>query len=303
MPPTIRLVAVGFALTTLGALTACGRDGAEARAPGGVADGRALYEQLVTQMYGTPTQRAAAEELGFLTAQHAIAACTATVGVTCGIPTYVAMDTSFVAPGDLLAFAPVRSDYGVGARIQRFAAAGEDADAGLGVASSAEENDRQSRALENCQAEAAYGDSLASGPPGQSALEGRFEKTLQAVQDRVLPDLPTDYASCMSQAGFDSRDLVETYLAVERTYPGVSYQQPSDVTKLPGWAEAVAFEHKAAAADAACRADAVDIAMAAARRTMTDFAAENETALAANAAAWKDVEEQLTELQAQLDTD
>lgn len=122
------------------------------------------------------------------------------------------------------------------------------------------------------------------------------------MQDRVLPDLPAEYATCMQKAGIDARDLGETYLQVSRAYPAVSYEQPSDVTKLPGWAGAVAFEDEAAATDAACRTDDVDIAMAAARQDLTDFAGANAAALSANAAAWTDAERQLTAVRAQLHT-
>jgi hypothetical protein len=200
----------------------------------------------------------------------------------------------------VLAFAPLRSDFGVGARIQRLAAAGEPVNPGLAAASSAEERDRWWTALENCQTEAARGNSLVS-PPGQEQLEERFVAALQAVQDRVLPDLPAEYATCMQAAGIDARDLAETYLEVSRAYPAVSYEEPSDVTKLPGWADAVAFEEKAAAADAACRADYVDVAMAAATRELTDFAAANKTPLSAHAVAWNDAGRQLTALRAQLE--
>lgn len=293
---------LGFALIAAGALTACGgQNGAQARVPDGAARGRAVYDQLVTQIYGTANQRAAADELAFLIAQQAIATCAAKVGVTYAIPTYIAADRQVVAPGDLLAFAPLRSDFGVGAGIQRRAAAGDLVNPGLAAASSDGERDRWWTATNSCQTAEAHGNSLTS-PPGQAQLEERLIATLQAVQNRVLPDLTAEYATCMHSAGIDARDLAETYLEVGRAYPAVSYGEPFDVTTLPGWADAVAYEHKAAAADAGCRAGYLDVAMAAARPDLADFAAANASTLSGHAAAWSDVERQLAGVRAQLET-
>ena len=119
-----------------------------------------------------------------------------------------------------------------------------------------------------------------------TAIHARWTLTSEAL---ALPHMPA--------TGVSGLDL---YVKVGQAYPVITYDKKSDATKAPGWAEAVAFEAKAAAADAACRADAVPVALVAADPALRKFATDHAAALDAVAADWARMTTEVASLRTQI---
>ncbi|MEU4626650.1 hypothetical protein AB0G04_42535 [Actinoplanes sp. NPDC023801] len=273
----------GAAAVALTALTGCAQATMPAAAPAGV-DAPTVLATVLDRVYGTPQQRQAGEERMWLTSQSAIAACALTKGVVYGVTPYQPMlPPTEPAPGDLLGFAPQRDDFGVAARIEMLAKRGETPNPGLPADAAAQA--RWFTAVESCQGAATAGEALRV-PAGQEKLETDLVDVLAQVQQRVAPDLPGQYASCMAKAGIDAADLSEAYLKVEQKFPPVSFERPSDPTTLPQWPDAVAFEKKVAAADWACREPQVTKAIEAAAADLQQFTADQASQLSQVAASW-----------------
>lgn len=195
---------------------------------------------------------------------------------------FQALPDTGVAPGDLLAFAPARDDFGVGRRVQALAATGEAVQPALDGADS-DQSARYVHAVTGC----ATGEVMDAGnPSGQEVLDGQLVAALTAVQTSATPTLADDYPACLAALGLQARNLSELYVKVEQAYPGISYETKSDATKAEGWAQAVAFERKAAAADADCRTEAAEVALVAAKPTLDTFAAAHTAELEAVADGW-----------------
>lgn len=192
--------------------------------------GQGTLDLVVNQVYGTADQRTAAAERSWLLSQTAIATGALTKGAVYGVTKFQPMDNPGpVAPGDLLAFAPQRADFGVGTRIQTLAKQGEPVNPGLAVLTSDDARDKWFQAVTACQNAPSATDLLAV-PEGQEALESKLVSALSETQQDAAPDLPSKYAACMTNAGVQAKDLSEAYQAAEAAYPQVSYEKPSDVT-------------------------------------------------------------------------
>lgn len=194
-------------------------------------------------------------------------------------------DREDIAPGNLLAFAPAREDFDVAAQLIRAADARLVLDS---AANGAGGSDRAS-VVRRCETEAA----AATGPrvpDGQQALAGALVDRLRRVQDAAAPTLAADYRTCMAAGGIPVADLVALRTRVERAFPATLATVEYDPTKLPGWAAAVAFEHRAAAADARCRETAVKAVRAAAAPQLAEFTREHAAELDRVAAGWAWIE-------------
>lgn len=283
----LRVRHTAVAVVALGLLAGCAQavtPVGEPAGPAGQISPQETLSSLLDQVYGTEQQRRAGEERMWLTTQSAIAACAAGKGVVYGVSPFQPMlPATEPAPGDLLGFAPQRSDFRVAARIEMLAKRGETANPGL-----PRDDDAQKSwfaAVESCQGAASSGESTAV-PDGQEELENKLVQVLARVQQEQAPDLANRYASCMKSAGIEAADLAEAYLKVEQAFPPVSYEQPSDPTTLPEWAGAVAFEKKVAATDWACRQSDVDTVVTAAADDLQQFKTSNTPLVTQVAAGW-----------------
>lgn len=250
------------------------------------------YDKVITQVYGSPAQRQAADARAWWTARLAAVECMRRAGHTYGIVGYNATsDREYVAPGNLLAFAPVRQDLGVadhlvragGARLVLNAAAN-------GVANDdGSTNSDPVADAHRCETEAA----ASAGPPvpdGQQTLAAQLVDRLRQVQDTTAPTLASDYRTCMAAAGIPATDRADLQTRVERAYPVTPATVEHDPTRLPGWSEAVAFERRAAAADGRCRQASVKTVRAAAAPQLAEFTRRHAAELDRMAAGWAWIE-------------
>lgn len=260
--------------------------------PATVEDARATYDQVVAKVYGTPEQRRASAEAGWLRTQLAVASCMAERRQQYAMPPFQGLPDTGVAPGDVLAFAPPREDFGVGRRLKAFAAAGEPAQPALVDAGTAKQT-AYTQAISGC----ATGEVTDAGnPKGQEVLDGQLVAVLTQVQESATPELPDDYTACLTAAGVPAKNLSDLYVKVELAYPPISYEKKSDATKADGWANGVAFEAKAAASDWECRAGAADAAVVAAMPAMQRFTADHAAELDTVAAGWAQASADVTVL-------
>ncbi len=279
-----------MAVACAAGLTGCAAPGTEpAAAPALTA--LDTYNLTITQVYGTPQQRQAATEAGWWRTQLAIRDCMADHGITYTPAAYQPIPDRGVAPGDLLAFAPARPDFGIAARLTSLAAIGETTQPALAA------NETAYRAASTACNTGELED--AGNPDGQEVLDGQLVATLTAVEKTALPTLAAQYKTCLASKGFTGVDnLSALYVKAEQKFPPVSFEHKSDPTTLPGWADAVAYEQAAASADAQCRADAVDTALVAAVPALATFATTNAAKLAAVAAGWQQAADALPALRA-----
>lgn len=291
--------AVGLLGTTLLSITACASATLQAGAPSAarVGTGRAAYTKILEQVYGTLAQREAAEERAWINAQAAMSACVAKTSSTYGITPYPGgLSSTHPAPGDLLAFAPAREDFGVASRLTAKADKAERTNPGLAAATTDAEKKQFFKDLQGCQ-KAAVPFEGTNMPARAEALIPKLLSTLERVQKQATPTLRADYGRCLKEAGINAADRPELYALVDNAFPSVPAGH-GDPANLPGWGQAVAFERQAAATDAACRADAVEVAMAAAPAELEKFSKANAADLATASAGWAQAETDVKALRA-----
>jgi len=277
-----RLAAVSACITLAGVVGCADPAAVE---PGAQGDPQAALAAIIMQIYGTREQREAGQEQAWLSAQSAIAACAATKGVVYAVTPYQPTSVGIPpVPGDLLGFAPKRQDFGVARRIEMLAKRGEPTNPGLAAVGKAGE-EKWFTALDACQGAARPSERL-TVPDGQERLDSLFVDMLAAAQQRVAPDLKSQYATCIRAAGIDADDLSEAYIKVEQAFPPVSGAQKSDPTTLPAWAPAVAFERKVAATDWKCREQRVGAVVDATAGDVAAFADANAATLKAVSDGW-----------------
>ena len=267
-------------IAVLGLLSACDQRHRSAGAPlSPAAAGRALFEVLRAQVYGTVAQRAAGEERAWLIGQNAIAGCARSNGVDYEMAPYRPQPVGEVAPGNVLAFAPRRDDFGVARRLAMIGRGGEPVNPGLARSTGADERARWSTVIEGCRRAVP----AASGP---TVLQVQFVATLNAIQHDHAPWLTSQFPRCMTAKGVPVTDLADAQLKVEKAFGPVTAETVPDPTRLPGWAAAVAYEKRMADADWMCRNDDVYTVMSAAGDRLTRFGEANAGELAAAARSW-----------------
>jgi hypothetical protein len=274
-----------LALVATAALAACAGSPPAASPAGG-------YDKIIAQVYGTPAQRQAADARAWWTARLAAVECMRRAGHTYGIVGYNATsDREYIAPGGLLAFAPMRQDLGVADHLIRTGGVRLvlDSHANEGANDDGSTNLDRAAAARRCEAEAtAATDPLVPG--GQQTLAARLVDRLGGLQAATAPTLAADYRTCMAAASIPATDLADLQTRVERVYPVTLATVEHDPTKLPGWAEAAAFERRAASADAHCREAAVKTVREAAAPQLGEFAREHAAELDRVAAGWAWIE-------------
>lgn len=274
-----------LALVATAALAACS-------GPAPAASPAAGYDKIVSQVYGTPAQRRAADARAWWTARIAAVECMRRAGQAYSIVGYNApSDREYVAPGNLLAFAPARPDLDVADQLVKAASTRLvlDSAARSVTIDDGSTDPGRAPAVRRCETEA----TAAAGPrvpDGQPTLAAELVDVLSHVQAATAPTLAADYRTCMAAADLPAADLADLQTRVERAFPAAPATVEQDPTTLPGWADAVAFEHRAAAADTRCRQAAVKTVRAAAAPQLVEFARQHAAELDRVAAGWAWIE-------------
>jgi hypothetical protein len=272
-----------LALVLAGVLTACDSDGqATVRAQAAT-----VYASIVARIYGTPAQRQAADERSWHIAQNAVSECRSRAGLHYPAPAYTpTSEHEHVAPGDLLGFAPARADFDIAGQLARL----------VQTTVNAEHFARWMARTGRVSARRCAATVAPTIPEGHQRLDAALVPVLARVQATAAPTLPADYRRCLRADGFEAADLPALQARVERAFPAVPLGARTVPVRLPGWKRALAFEHRAAAADARCRAHAADVVLAAALPELTTFAATHAEALNEVAAGWARIEVEAREL-------
>jgi hypothetical protein len=272
-------------VVTAAALTAC--TGAAPATPPA-----AGYDEIVAQVYGTPAQRRAADARAWWTSRIAAVECMRRAGHTYSIVGYNApSNREHVSPGNLLAFAPARQDFDVADQLVRAASARLvlDSEARSVTTDDGSTDPDRAPAVRRCET-AATAAAPGRVPDGQQTLAAQLVDRLRQAQAATAPTLAGDYRTCMAAAGIPADDLADLQTRVERAFPVTQATVEGDPTMLPGWADAVAFEQRAAAADARCREAAVKTVRAASAPQLVEFARQHAADLDRVAAGWAWIE-------------
>lgn len=282
----IRVIAV---VTAVAALTGCARpaDMQTAAAPAAAAPtGPEILADIISQLYGTAEQREAGHERQFYAWQAALGACMVGKGATFEVPAYtpVSFAGAKIGPGDILAFSPQRTDFALAERTVQAAKVGNPSNPAL-LRLTGEQAEAWVRTQMECEPATKATEELAL-PEGKVALGVNLQNEMIKLQDELAPGLGDRYRTCMSAAGVPADDLPDVMNIAGQKYPPVTSDQPSDPTKLPGWAAAVTFERQLAAADWRCRGDDATRVINASGARLAVWADQHKAELAAVAAAW-----------------
>ena len=284
MPPE-RGLSGSLALFAAATLAACSGP-APAASP---TDGQ---DKIITQIYGTPAQRRAADARAWWTSRIAAVECMRRAGQTYPIVGYNApSNREYVTPGNLLAFAPARQDLDVADQLVRAASARLvlDSEARSVTNNDGSTDPDRAPAIRRCEAEATAA-APSRAPDGQQTLAAELVDLLSLVQTAAAPTLTADYRTCMATAGIPAAGLADLRTRVEHAFPVTLASAEQEPMALPGWAGAVAFEHRAAAADARCREAAVKTVRAAAAPQLAEFARQHTAELDRVTAGWAWIE-------------
>ena len=267
-----------LAVVATAALTGCS-GAAPATSPAG------SYDKIITQVYGTPAQRRAADAGAWWTSRLAAVGFMRRAGHDYGIVGYNApLDREYVTPGNLLAFAPLRQELDVADELIHTSVSRDVLDAearSVALDNGATDLDRI-QAARRCETEVAA-TATSRVPDGQQALAAELVDVLRTAQTAAAPSAAADYRSCMAAAGIPAADLADLRARVKRQFPATLTTDP---TTLPGWADAVAFENHAAATDGHCRKPMVEAARAAAAPQLVTFARQHAAEIGRVAAGW-----------------
>ena len=234
------------------------------------------YDKLVDQVYGTPAQRRAVEARAWWTSRLAAVECMRRAGHTYSIIGFNApSDRDYIAPGELLAFAPARQDFDIADQLIRASSARHVLDSATRSVTNDDGSAEAGRAsaVSRCEKEATAF-AAAREPDGQQLLAEQLVGLLRQAQDSAVPNLAADYRTCMTSAGIPAVDLADLYDQVERAFPATLATVEGDPTTLPGWADAVAFEQHVASEDARCRKTAVETVRASVSPLLVEFAGQ-----------------------------
>jgi hypothetical protein len=288
-----RAVRACLTLVLAGALTACGTE------EPAVVHARAatVYGSIVTRIYGTPAQRQAADERAWNLAQVAARECRDRAGIDYPARAFTPVsERTYVAPGDLLGFAPARPDFDIAEQLDLLVLRA------MNVEYFARWMARTKRGsgpawvtAQRCEG-TATATTARLAPDGQEHLAAALVAELSRVQATVAPTLSADYRGCLRAHGFDAADLPALQARVEQAFPAVPIGARTVPARLPGWPDAVAVERRAATVDARCRAHAADVVMRAALPRLTTFAATHTEALDEMSAGWSRMETEAREL-------
>lgn len=288
----IRTLAVAGALAALTAITGCAQQpaggvdaGAGVPAAVPAQPGADVLDGILARLHGTADQREAGQQRQFYAWQAAIGACMVGKGVDFDLPAYVPSgiaDTK-ASPGGLLAFSPRRDDFAIATRATRAAGVDQGNPALAKLTGPAAE--AWLKAQQDCEPATKPTEDLGV-PAGLSALSNKLIDQLLALQDQHAPGLTQAWRSCMATAaGEPVDDLAAAYAVTARRFPQLP-EQAADPAKVPGWAAAVAYEKRIAAADWQCRGNDATRVVAASEPQLTAWAEKHRAELDAVAAQW-----------------
>ncbi|MFI5497318.1 hypothetical protein [Actinoplanes sp. NPDC051859] len=287
-----KIITAGAALT-IGAFTAgCANSfaaGAPAE-PAAAAQGRSLFEQVSLSLYGSADDRLAAEKDVAARFQGALARCMKKKGFTYQQAPSEQQNGGPIAPGDLASITEITGDFGI-ATAKRNQAEVADKLRAMNASSTmtAEEEAAYGKALGNCTPEASKQQPFT--PTGQGNSMKWLTNTFREVEKTpAVADALDTYVPCMSKAGIQTKSYFTTYQQALDRFPRADLGWAS-MQADPKWQEAVEFEKKAAAADAACRRPAQDQAFATAAPQLQQFVTKNRAQLDAARTAWTQLSE------------
>ncbi|UQU64625.1 hypothetical protein COUCH_37765 [Couchioplanes caeruleus] len=277
------------AVLLAGALTTgCANSGAAGAPaePAALEQGRALYEQVSNSLYGTSADRLAAEKATAARFQGALATCMKAKGFTYRQAPSEQQTGGPIGPDDLSSLTEISDDFGIAtAKHHQAEVADVLRKADEANKMTAEEEVQYAKALSSCPGVAAKAEQQAS-PIIPTAMGKELTDTFREVEKTpAVADALAAYGPCMKAAGIAAKDRSHAYQMALAKFPpadrGVAAMEAD-----PQWAEAVAFEKKAAAADATCRQPAQDQALAAAAPRLQTFVTKYQAALDAADANW-----------------
>ncbi|MBB5866720.1 hypothetical protein F4553_000099 [Allocatelliglobosispora scoriae] len=285
--PKTRPVLATMLLTAAGVQAGCAGQNTAGPAPTDLATATAVFDRLVTQVYGTSEQRSAGAEYAHLSTQRAIAECAKARGITYPIPAFtnIPPPNSIIAPGDLSGFAPLLTSWGIAERVAKVAQAGDPVSTAYLALKTDTERTAYMGRLGECQnAGSAFTD--AAFPTGQAQLDEQFLAVLEETQKTpAVAGLLAGYTDCLGQAGFKARSYTDLYQQADAKFgPAIEANtgKPTDVTHHPAYTAAMQYELDAAAADALCRTSIRPAAITAARPELSAFATSHAAQLTAN---------------------
>lgn len=283
-----KIISFGAVLLAGALTTGCATsDAAGAPAePAGLEQGRALYEQISTSLYGTPNDRLAAEKATAARFQGTLADCMKTKGFTYQPAPSEQQNGGPISPGDLDVIADISDNFGL-ATAKRHQAEVADQLRAYNAAHPvpAEQEAAYGKALGDCTAVASKSEEPFSAPV-QGGLMKELTATFREVaKTPAVAAAIAAYSPCMTEAGFTAKNRLHIYQQALDKFPRADLGVAA-MEKDPQWAAAVDFETKAAAADAACRQPAQDQALAAAAPRLQTFVTKYAAQLAAADASW-----------------
>lgn len=291
----IRVLAGFAAALTATAVAGCAQPGATPQASAiepvaaAAVPWQETYAALIEQTSGTPQQWQAAQDRQWYAWQAALGECMVAKGQPFELPAHntpTAVPNSQLTPGELLGFAPQRADFGEAANAVALAKAGNDGNPALAKTSGAA-REAWLAAQDECAPATSPTENLAI-PPSLPRVAEPLDQLLLGIQEQAAPTLRADYVACMTAEGVPVSEGVasEAKLAAKAKFPVLTEAEADNPSAVPGWAEAVAFERKAAAADWKCRGPQVGKVHAAVGDKLAVFAEQHRAELAQVAAEW-----------------
>jgi hypothetical protein len=260
-----------------------------------VAANAAALDDLYRKITGNVQQRVAGEQLTYHLVQKYTADCMAKLKVTYYPP-------SFATAYEGLSDADLTYGWDNGGWL------GPTSAADLGVqrsklsqarAAALNQTPTEVAAMSDA-AKAKYGDQVGQCVPPEDLYDGKgtaasaddLQDKLNAAVSKVLATpavqkLTSGYGACMARAGYSGvTDPGAVQRRVSAKYPAVSQAPVDGKAAGPGWADGVAAEAKAAAADAGCRKQIYDVAMTTLGPELGAFSAAQAAALTQVAKEW-----------------
>ncbi|XVU24241.1 hypothetical protein ACQPZJ_44595 [Actinoplanes sp. CA-054009] len=285
--PMVRTRATA-AVVLLAFVAACAAPAASTpAAPAASSSGAEILTTIVERVYGTAEQRQAGHERQFYAWHAALGRCMTGKGAAFAVPPYTPIEPNEVGPGDMLAFSPRRYDFGIARAAIAQANTGSGENPALLRISGAQRD--QWIAVQNaCDPATHAAENLAQAAGSEALSANLLETLLIKLQDEQAPNLRTSYITCMNTAGFPVDEGVTSgaYILASQKFPLVP-DGVSDPTVLKGWAAAVAFELKAAAADWACRAGEAARVVTAGTARLAAWAGQHRAELDAVTDQWR----------------
>ncbi len=296
----VRLLAVLGVLALLGG---CGTQQA-AISSADEATTTSLLQALYSDTIGTAADREAVAVLQFDALHRPITECMARAGFDSPVPRYVDEypGVKTLYPDFIDAVVPVDSSFvdqeglGRSAAVSRAMADGQTGETTIPT------NPAYKQLAGSKQA--AFTDQLARCTPGPSAYAGFGEpqasrtlsgelvalvKTSLARDDRAV-SLARGYADCMSKAGFKVRSRDDLIQAIDAEYAAIQGTRSfQEATGSDAWRAEQDRERAAASADASCRSDLHNQAMAVLATPLKTFRNQHADQIAALADQWAQV--------------